>query len=222
MRAHGDTGQAAVEGIGVTVVVALLLAAVASWLLSTTRPPARPPDLVGRVAQPLGGPYDPRLWAAPSLPSILGLPEDHRGSTRLGRVLRAVGRGAVTGVVVGVQARNQFIEGMAERFQERTVDLVRHPFGAVDDLPDGDAFTLHGLGLAGVRRAGELWDYARFLWTLPPRAALMRASRDAGRTSADALIQIGLRKVRRRTLGGGRRRPPPPPPPGERVPPPAP
>lgn len=223
MRAHRQTGQAAVEGIGITVVLALLVAATAAWLLNANHPPGRPPDVIGRVAQPLGGAYDPRLWRAPALPPLLDALARGGRDAPVGRVLRAVGSGAVTGLIVAVQARNQFIAGGAERFEERTVDFLRHPLGDARDLPDADSFTLRAVGLAAAERAGEMWDYAQFLRTLPLRTAILTASRDAGRAAADIMVQVAQSALRRRVLRGRSGPPPPPPPPaGAPVPVPAP
>ena len=222
-RAHPQAGQAAVEGIGVTVVIALLLAALAAWMVTTTHPPGHAPDVIGRVAEPLAGPYDARLWerpSLPSLPSLLGLPARRRGDGPIGRVLRRVGSGAVTGVVVGVQARNQFIGGFSERLRERAAALIRDPLGDGADLPDADLLTPGGIGLVVAQRAGALWDYAQFLRTLPPRTAILRASRDAGRVSADTAVQAAQAALRRRLMRG--RSSPPTTPPGERTPPRAP
>lgn len=208
-HAHPQAGQAAVEGIGVTVVVALLLAAVAAWMVTATHPPARPPDVIGRVAEPLAGP-DHRLWEAPTLLSRLGLREGRRAAAPLARAARAVGGGLAVGVVVGLQARQQFITGFTERLRERAVDVIHDPLGDGDPLPDPDLFTPRGLGLAVARRAGALWDYAQFLRTLPPRTAILRASRDAGHVSADAAIEAAKTALRRRLMGG-RTAPPAPP-----------
>jgi len=219
-RAHPQAGQAAVEGVGVTVVIALLLAAVAAWMVSSTHPPGRPPDVIARVAEPLAGPYDQRLWERSSPVPLPGLSSGRRGSAPIGRFLRSVGSGALTGVVVGVQARNQFVTAFGERLRERALDLIRNPLGNADDLPDADFFTLRGIGLAAAQRAGELWDYGQYLRTLPPREAIMAASRDAGRASADAAVQVAQSALRRRLTRG--RGTAPPAPPGDRVPPRAP
>ena len=200
-RAHPHAGQAAVEGIGVTVVIALLLAAVTAWMVTATHPPGRPPDVIGRVSEPLAGPYEPRLWQA-STPSWRALTEGRDGSAPLGRVLRAAGGVVVTGVVVGMQARQQFAVGVLERLRERAAELVRNPLGDGNPLPDPDLFTPRGIGLAAARRAGALWDYAQFLRTLPPRTAILTAAHDAGRESADVAVQVAQSALRRRLTRG--------------------
>lgn len=209
MTGKGQRGQAAVEGIGIAVVVALLMVATAAWLASAVGPATHPPDVVGRVAEPLGGGYDRRLFSRPALPPLLSAPAD--GAAPIGRALAAAGRGVVSAVVVYARARNQFTVGFGERLRERVGDVVRDPLGDPGDLPDPDMFTLRGLGVAAARRAGDLWDYSRFLRTLPPEQAVMRAARDAGRESADAAIEVAQGALRRRITRGGRGAPPAPP-----------
>lgn len=209
MTGNGQRGQAAVEGIGMAVVVALLMAATAAWLAGAVGPATRPPDVVGRVAEPLGGGYDRRLFSRPVLPPFLSAPAD--GAAPIGRALAVAGRGVVSAVVVYARARNQFTVGFGERLRERVGDVVRDPLGDPGDLPDADMFTLRGIGVAAAQRAGDLWDYARFLRTLPPERAVMRAARDAGRESADAAIEVAQAALRRRLARGGRGAPPAPP-----------
>jgi hypothetical protein len=208
MRANGQRGQAAIEGIGIAVVIALLTAATAAWLAGAG-PAARPPDVIGRVAEPLGGGYDPRLLSRPALPPFLSAPAGE--AAPIGRALAAAGRGVVSAAVVYARARAQFDAGFAERLRERVGEVVRDPLGDPADLPDADVFTLRGLGLIAAQRAGDIWDYARFLRTLPPEEAVTRAARDAGRESADAAIQVVQGALRRRLLRGGRGAPPAPP-----------
>ena len=119
-----------------------------------------------------------------------------------------------------MQARNQFIVGFGERLRERAVGFIRDPLGDGAELPDADLLTPRGIGLAVAQRAGALWDYAQFLRTLPPRTAVLRASRDAGRVSADAAVEAAQAALRRRLTRG--RTTPQPGTPGERTPPRAP
>ena len=221
MRAHRQSGQAAVETAALATVVALLLAATAAWLVTTARPSAAPPDVIGRVAQPLRGPFDARLWQAPSLSSLLGLPEGRRPSTPIARALRAV----TTGLVVVVRARAEFRRGFGERARERFMEVIRDPVGELGGAPEADLLTPSGLARALARRAVErgevLRDYVAYLRSLPPEQAVLTASHDAGRVSADVAVDVGRAWVRRR-IAGSRRPPAPAPAPGGPVPPRAP
>jgi hypothetical protein len=208
MTRSGQRGQAAIEGIGITVVVALLMAATAAWLAGAAGSPARPPDVVGRVAEPLGDGLGQRILTRPALPPFLSATGD--GAAPIGRALAAAGRGVVSAAIVYARARNQYAVGFGERLRERVGEIIRDPLGDPGDLPDADMFTLRGLGLEAARRAGDLWDYARFLRSLPPEQAVMRAARDAGRESADAAIEVAQGALRRRLTRGGRGAPPAP------------
>jgi hypothetical protein len=209
MTSSGQRGQAAVEAIGIAVVVALLMAATTAWLAGMTGSAARPPDVIGRVAEPLGDGFGQRILSRPALPPFLTAPAG--GAAPIGRALAAAGRGVVSAAIVYARARDQYAVGFGERLRERIGEILRDPLGDPGDLPDADMFTLRGLGLAAAGRAGELWDYARFLRTLPPEEAVMRAARDAGRESADAAIEVAQGALRRRLLRGGRGAPQAPP-----------
>ena len=205
MRVHRQAGQAAVEGIGITVALALVIAATCAWLVHAARPSGGAPDVIAEVTRPLRGPYDARVHV-PGLPAVFDLTTGGRARPPIiGRALRAVGRGARTGLTVGLEAREAYLAGIRERLRERVLDVIQHPLGEVGDLPNPDALTPRGIALIGLRRAGELWDYARFLRTLPPHRAILTASRSTGHLVADVGIQMLQRGLRRRVLGGGRR-----------------
>ncbi len=221
MRIRRQTGQAAVEGIAITVLLAILLAATSAWLAAVVQPAAAPPpDAIGRVVEPLGAGRSHSLWERPALPSFLDRSTTRRGPAPVGRALRALGRGARTGVVVGFEARQAFLDGFGERLQARIGQFLRDPLGSPEDLPDHDFFTSTGLTRALIERSGEVYDYALYLRSLPPRVAVVTASRDAGRLSADAALQYGKAALRRRVMRGGPGTDPPPP--GDPAPPRAP
>ncbi len=52
-------GAAAVEWVGVVVMVTLLMAGLISWSVTTFSPPERPPDPIAVVAEPLAGAVGP-------------------------------------------------------------------------------------------------------------------------------------------------------------------
>lgn len=207
-------GQAAVESIGIAVMVALLLGATSAWLLSTMPSAQSPPDVIGRVAEPLGGTHAIGSWSAPRLPAFLS---DRSGDAPIGRALRAVRNGIGVGVVTWFEARAAFDRAFADRLVERAGEFIRDPLGDPADGLDLDTLTPRGAALAALEHAGELWDYGRFLRTLPPRVAIRTAARDAGRLSADVAIDVGRALLRKRLMRG-RAGPPPPSRPGERAP----
>lgn len=213
MSSTRQTGQAAVESIGIAVLVALLLSATAAWLLSTMPPPQSPPDVIGRVAEPLGGTSGVGSWTAPSLPAFL---HDRSGTAPVGRALRAVRDGVGVGVVTWFEARAAFDRAFAERIMERADEFLRDPLGDPTSGIDPDALTPRGAALAALQHAGALWDYGRFLRRLPARVAIRTAARDAGRLSADIAIEVGQALLRKRLMKGGTG--PPSPRPGERAP----
>lgn len=200
MRTPRHAGQAAVEGVGLVVAIALLVGAAAIWLAGAAQPPGSPPDAIGRVARPLGGQYDPHLWT-PSAPSpFLSRPLGLRAPRPIGRAVRAIGSGVATGIVVGFEARRRFYEGFGDRLRERGRELLRDPLGTVGQVPDADLFTTRGIAQLLLERSEELWDYARFLRTLSPRVAITTAAYDAGEVSADLAIQAARGGLRRRIL----------------------
>jgi hypothetical protein len=210
MTRAAQRGQAAVETVGIGVLVALLLSAVTVWLVREVRPPARPPALVEAVAQPLERPPGAleRMY-----PLTRGFTVRRgRDDEPIGRVLRAIGRGAGGGAVLGLEARHRFQVALAMRLKERGIEFLRDPLPDLEDLarlPDTDILTPAGQLRRALAHAGELWDYARRLRTMPAREAAMTAAEDAGRVAADALIEVGQAALRRRVVRRGRPAPPP-------------
>jgi hypothetical protein len=211
MTGAAERGQAAVETVGVIVMVALLLSAVSAWLLREVRPPDRPPPLVEAVAQPLSRPPGALEHMYP-LTRGFAMPRG-RDDEPIGRVLRAIGRGARDGAVIGLEARRRFQVAFARRLKERGIEFLRDPIPGIEDLadlPDLDLLTPAGQLRRALRHAGDLWEYARELRTMPAREAAMKAADDAGRVAADTLIEAGQAAIRKRIAGGGRPAPPPP------------
>ena len=88
MSRGAQRGQAAVESIGIAVLVALLLAAVSTWLVREVRPPERPPALIEAAAAPLTRDPAPFDYRYPLPPPAFEMPRG-RGDEPIGRVLRA-------------------------------------------------------------------------------------------------------------------------------------
>lgn len=213
MHTGRHSGQAAVEGIGVTVLVALLVAATALWLVQQARPPAQPPAVIDRVAQPLAGAHDPGLWAGASADAYRGLTAHVRGGRPIGRALRAVGRGVMAAVALEQEAEAAFHAGARARLRERLAGWIDDPVGGLTTLPDPADLSPTAIALRPLGSVGELWDYARRVRSMPPREAMRMVARDAGAEGTDILVDLVEAFVRRRVAGAASRRLPRPPPP---------
>lgn len=192
-------GQAAVESIGIAVLVALLLAAVSAWLVREVRPPVRPPALVEAVAAPLTrepAAFDHRY---PLPRPAFEMPRG-RDDEPIGRALRAAGRGSRDAVVLGLEMRHRFARGFGRRLGESGTRLLEDPLGELLSVPDPDLLTP-----AGARRGLErLRDYARRLRAMPPREAALRVSEDAGALGADVAVEALEAWLQKRAQQGRR------------------
>jgi hypothetical protein len=199
MSRGAQRGQAAVESIGIAVLVALLLAAVSAWLLREVRPPERPPALVEAVAAPLTrgpGTFDFRY---PLPAPVLQMPRG-RSNAPIGRALRAAARWSRDAVVLGLEMRHRFALGFGRRLGERARRLLEDPLGELVSAPDADVLTPAGLGRAVER----LRAYVREVRALPPREAALRVSEDAGGLGADLAVEAAKAWLQRRAQRGGR------------------
>jgi len=196
-------GQAAVESVGITVAIALLVAAMSLWLAREVQPPARAPDVIGTIVGPLdpGFAQGAQSWSATTTPPFLDTVARGRGGRPIGQALRAIGRGVATGTVLAAEGDRGFREGFQDRLRERALGLVRDPLGGLDDLPDPSLLTPTGLANRILARAGELRDYVRHLRAMPPRVAARTAGRDLGEAAADLTVDLGEAALRRRLAG---------------------
>ncbi len=217
---RGESGQAALEGIGIAVVVAVALLATSTWLAREVRPPDRPPDAIAAVATPLV--RDPGLleWRYPLPQEVADL--RGRDDEPIGRALRAAARRSRAGVDLGLEMNAAFDRAFKQRLRERGREFLDDPLAGLVTFPDPDLLTPEGATLRALRDAAALWAYAQELRSMPLREAALRASEDAGRNSADLAVEVGEALLRRgaRRVGRGRRGPRPPAP--ERAPVPAP
>ena len=218
VQRRGESGQAALEGIGIAVVVAVALLAISTWLTREVRPPARPPDAIAAVATPLV--RDPGLleWRYPLPQEVADL--RGRDDEPIGQAMRALARRSRAGVDLGLEMNAAFDRAFKQRLRERGREFLDDPLAGLTTLPDPDLLTPDGATRRALRDAVALWTYAQQLRSMPLRAAALRASEDAGRASADLAVEVGealLRRGARRVARGPRPRPPAP----ERAPAPA-
>lgn len=192
-------GQAAVESVGITIAIALLLAATSLWLAREFAPPARPPDVVATVAAPLEPGLAQAAQALPGATLPLFLETLGRGGGRsFRRALRTIGRGIATGVVLAAEGDRGFREGYLDRLRERAVELIHNPLGGLTTFPDPSLLTPMGLTNRLLQRRGELRDYVRHLRTLEPEVAARTVGRDLGEAAADLTVNLGEAALRRR------------------------
>ena len=201
MSRGAQRGQAAVESIGIAVLVALLLAAVSTWLVREVRPPERPPALIEAAAAPLTRDPAPFDYRYPLPPPAFEMPRG-RDDEPIGRVLRAAAGGARDAIVLAVEMRYRFAYGFGMRLAERTRQFLDDPLGELAAIPDADLLTS-----AGARRQVDRFlAWVREVRALPPREAALRVSEDAGRLGADLGVEVAKAWLERRAQRTGQPR----------------
>ncbi|HSI31444.1 MAG TPA: hypothetical protein VK951_08935 [Miltoncostaeaceae bacterium] len=191
MRRRAQGGQATVETVGVTVMVALLLAAVSAWLVREVRPPARAPAFIEAVATPLvrdPGPFEFRY----PLPRPFEMARG-RDDEPIGRALRAAGRGVREGVAFGIEINRRCTLAFGVRLGDRSLALFQDPVGGILEQPVGDLPT-----------SEEVGRYAEELRAMPARDAALRATADACALGADVTVDVAQALLRRRIERAGR------------------
>ncbi len=191
-----EAGQAAVEHIGLVLVVALLLSAAGVWLVGHARPGAGPPPVVDRIVAPLD--------RVPAIPDLGVAPRRGRFHPLARALRRAVGVGRAGGGLVATGA-GAFAAGFTGGLRSTVDEFVRDPVGALTGSGQLAAAAMRdplGLGAGGLRAA---IDYARELRSMPPAAAYRRFMHDLGGAGADLAVARGrglARKALLRVLRG--------------------
>jgi hypothetical protein len=202
MSRVAQRGQAAVESIGIAVLVALLLGAVSAWLVREVRPPERPPAFIEAVSTPLVRDPAPFEFRYP-LPRPFTMSRG-RDDEPIGRALRILAVGARDGIVLGYEMRQRFNEAYAERLRERGERFLRDPLDGLTELADPDLLTPEGALQQALRDAARLWDYSERLRSMPLRQAALTASGDAGTLAADLTVEAAEAYLKRRARRIGR------------------
>jgi hypothetical protein len=195
-------GQAAVESIGIAVLVALLLAAVSAWLVREVRPPDRPPAFIEAVSKPLVRDPAPFEFRYP-MPRPFTMARG-RDDEPIGRAVHMLVRGAKDGVLLGYELQAVFALAYAARLGERGEELLRNPLGglvAVPELPP------EGTARRADRDGGRLMDYVRTLRSMSPREAARKVSGDLGTFGADLSIEALEALLRKRLQRVGQKSP---------------
>ena len=197
-------GQAAVETVGVTVAIALLVAALAAWTAGNVRPPAAPPDVIGHVADPLGltAQRVEQAWSRDDLPRWLDTAARGRGDRPVGRFLGRVALGVAATGRVGVRGAWNFRTHVERRVVERLEGLAHAP-GQILVPPDPSLLTPGGIARDVLGRIGDPVAYVRSLRGLSAEEVVMRVTGDGGDLAGDVIVDVGQALVQKR-VGGAR------------------
>ncbi len=194
-------GQATVEHVGITLVVALLMAAMALWASGVVRVPDHPPAIIARVTAPLGA------VVAQSPPVAQGLSRQlatdmaaRRGEPGL---LHRVWDGFLSWGALNVDGELEALGGFTDEVRSQAEGLIRHPLET--------AAGIFGQGrMAPARQVvssgGDIARDALGIGDRPLRESFLQISRAAGAMAADWLILRGARFLRIRAIEAVRRR----------------
>jgi hypothetical protein len=196
MSRIGQRGQAAVETVGMGVLVALLLAALSAWLVREVRPPARAPAFIEAVSKPLVRDPAPFEFRYP-LPRPFAMPRG-RDDEPIGRAMRMLARGARDGVVIGLEMRHEFAYAYGVRLRELGEEFLEDPIGGLVAVPDPELFTPESAVRQALLDARRLWDYGQELRSMPLRQAALRAAADAGTLAADLTVEVARAALKKR------------------------
>lgn len=202
MSRIGQRGQAAVETVGIGLLVALLLAAVSAWLVREVRPPDRAPAFIEAVSTPLVRDPAPFEFRYP-LPRAFTMARG-RDDEPIGRALRLLARGARDGVVIGLEMRHEFAYAYGMRLRELGEEFLEDPIGGLVALPDPELLTPDGAVGRALLDARRLWDYAQELRSMPLRQAALKAAADAGTLAADLTVEVARAALKKRVDRLGR------------------
>lgn len=203
-------GQAAVESVGVTVAIALLVAALAVWLSANLRPAAAPPDVIGRIADPLGlsAQRVEQAWSRDDLPQWLDTTARGRGDQPIGRVLRRIGEGARGTFQVALAFDEGWRSGIRPVVRRKIQEFIDDPVGTASSVD------LEATVVGVIQRAGELPDYIRMLNSMPPEEAARRLGHDLGAMTGEVgfdVLDVVVRRKAGAILRGRTGRTPSPP-----------
>lgn len=197
--AHGiagrpaQSGQATLEHVGITLVIALLMAAVGTWTVREFRPPDAPPAVIEHVAAPLFGsvPEVPSGTAARMRSGLMrvtpGFREFAREQAAAGDpgLIRRLWDGFLWWGALNVDGQIEAGRGFLEQVGVRAEDLVKDPVktigGAVERLSKPPV-------TGTAERVGRIVDTVTTAGERPFRDSFLGVSRDLGGIGADWLI----------------------------------
>jgi hypothetical protein len=199
-------GQAAVETVGLVVVLLLALAATTAWLVHEARPPDRPPQVVPHVARPLGFPDSIRYWALPAVPY-----GQEGADEPIGDVLRAIGGGGASAWDEYWYQRREWNRVFRRALWEGLTARARAVADDPSSLrPDPATLTPQGLARAVVSRGRRTVAYVEHLRSLPPEERWRALRTDSAEFMAAASLDALEFSVRRGAVRVGAPRTPAP------------
>jgi hypothetical protein len=186
---RGASGQATVEHVGLTVVVALLFGALAMWVAATPWAPDSPPPVIERVAASLTA-ASPAMGGPSAVVPATGVRRSMERTVAGGRgdgpgVVRRAWDGLLWWGALNVDGQIEAGRGFLEQVGIRADDLVKDPVktieGAVERLskpPITSSAVRVGRIVRTIATAGDR----------PFRESFLGVSRDLGGIGADWLI----------------------------------
>jgi hypothetical protein len=186
MRRTRERGQAAVEWVGISLVVLLVLAGAGTWLHARLTPSPPPPV---QLKSNIPFSFDP--YAPQPTPGYV-------------RVLRATGSGLKAGFELAVEADRALQQGFNDELVAQWRAFREDPLAGWNALGDPLDWRPSDPVIEMLRRSRDAWRYYQYLRSMPPRQALMVASYDLGRVSTRKgveFVQAYARKRLTRAVG---------------------
>ena len=193
----GERGQATVEHVGLTLLLALLLAACAAWAVHEIRPPDHVPDVIGRVAAPLDD-----LAARLAVPGAGASPAGGNRHAETGQpgMLHRAWNAFLSWGSLNVDGEVQALGGALDEVRSQVGDALRDPLGtgarllgmlrgAPAPMQQADPSAPQGPGVVGY-----LFDIGK----RPLRDTFLHMLRLAGHWAVDWAIARGARWMRLR------------------------
>lgn len=193
----GERGQATVEHVGLTLVLALVLAACATWAVQSMQPPDHLPDVIGQVAAPLddlAGHLGVRVPTPGTAPAEPGPGVDRPG------LLHRAWNAFVSWGTLNVDGEVQALGGAIDEVRSQVSNAVHDPLGtgarilgmvrgSPVPMPQADPGASEGPGVVG---------YLYEIGKRPFRETFLHMSRLAGHWAVDWMIARGARWLRLR------------------------
>ena len=193
----GERGQATVEHVGLTLVVALLLAACAAWAVNEMRPPDHLPDVIGQVAAPLD--HLAGRLGEPVVGTAVRTGPGHAETGRPG-VLRRAWNAFLSWGSLNVDGEVQALGGAVDEVRSQVGEALRDPLGTGARLLGmlrGSPVPMQQADPRSREEPGVL-AYLYDIGKRPLSETFLHMSRLAGHWAVDWAIARGARWLRLR------------------------